>query len=227
VLGPNGVGKTTLFKTVLKLIPPLSGEVLIDGESIRHWSSARLARSIGYVSQVHNAAFEYTVFDIVLMGRISHLGLLGTPKQEDLTLTETVIDDIGLSHLSDKIYTEISGGERQLALIARALNSGSKFLMLDEPTASLDYKNTILVLKKVKELSQKKYSILMTTHDPDVGLLLNSRALLLNKEAPPILGDASEVITVKNLKTTYDIDVEVKTFAGKDGEKVRLCVPVI
>jgi iron complex transport system ATP-binding protein len=225
VLGPNGVGKTTLFKTILKLIPKLSGEVLIDGQNIKNWPASKTASNIGYVSQFHNASFQYTVFDIVLMGRIPKLGIFGTPKKIDLEATKNIIDDFSLTDLSSNSYTEISGGERELSLIARAINGGARVLMFDEPTANLDYKNTLFVLKKIKELSKNGYTILMTTHDPNTALLLNSKVFLMNKDKPPILGDAGAVITQKNLKTVYDINAEVKTFTNQDREKTSVIVP--
>ena len=137
VLGPNGVGKTTLFKTILGFLRPQGGEILLDGENVRTWPRRRLAMVIGYVPQAHTPAFPFRVLDVVLMGRTAHIGLAASPAKADVAVAETALDVLGVSFLRDRIYTEISGGERQMVLIARALAQQPRFLVMDEPTANL------------------------------------------------------------------------------------------
>lgn len=140
LLGPNGVGKTTLFKSMLGFLKLLGGEILIDGENTSGWQARRLAQTVGYVPQVHTPPFPFTVLDVVAMGRIAHLGLFGTPGARDMQIAEENLEHLGISYLRDKIYTEISGGERQMVLIARALAQDPKILVMDEPKAVQDGK---------------------------------------------------------------------------------------
>lgn len=225
LLGPNGVGKTTLFKTLLKLLKPIDGKVVIDGEDIGKWSPAKMARCTAYVSQYHVPPFPYIVKDVVLLGRINSVGYFGQPSKKDYDIVDKAMEDMGIDHLKEKVYTDISGGERQLVMIARALAQQPKILVLDEPTASLDYGNMVRVMKKIKELQEKEYGVIMTTHSPDQAFMCNSKVVLLQKNAPVIFGGTVAVITEKNLKNAYNVDVRVVEFPGKNGEIIRMCAP--
>jgi iron complex transport system ATP-binding protein len=226
LLGPNGVGKTTLFKALLKLLRPMKGEVVINGENIQKWSPSKMAKHMAYVSQYHVPPFPYIVKDVVLLGRINSVGYFGQPKKIDYEIAEQAMEDMGISHLRNSIYTDISGGERQLVMIARALAQEPKLLVLDEPTASLDYGNMIRVMKKIKSLKDKGYGVIMTTHSPDQAFMCNSKVVLLQRNAPIKFGDAMDIITEKNLKEAYGVEVKVMEFVAENGDIVRMCAPI-
>jgi len=213
VLGPNGGGKTTLFRTLLGLIPAHAGAILLGGQPLDACTSAERARLMAYVPQAGNSYFAYTVRDVVLMGRTAHLGLFAAPGAKDLSAAHAALDELRISHLADKSFTQISAGERQLALIARALAQASPLLIMDEPTASLDFGNQALILNEILRLKAGGRSVLFCTHDPDHALQVCSgpadRALLLHRGAILALGSPREVVTAAHLKTLYGVGVEL------------------
>jgi iron complex transport system ATP-binding protein len=166
-LGPNGCGKTTLFRTILGLLPRQGGSVRLDGHDLATLSRRDVAQRIGYVPQAQAGYFPFTVREMVLMGRTAHLSLFATPSPRDDAVAERMLDTLGMLHLADHRYTEISGGERQLALIARALTQEPKLLVMDEPTANLDFGNQLLVLDRIGTLARQGMAIILSTHDPD------------------------------------------------------------
>jgi iron complex transport system ATP-binding protein len=146
IIGPNGVGKTTLFKTLLGLVPPLGGTIHLGGDEMRHLSRTETAKRVAYVPQAYTGAFAFTVLDLVLMGRTAHLGAFSTPTREDVAAAETALKALGIDALANRDLDRVSGGQRQLALIARALAQTSRVIFMDEPTSSLDIANRHLVL---------------------------------------------------------------------------------
>ena len=141
LLGPNGSGKTTLFKTLLGLLPPQQGTVSIAGSPIDKLTRQQIARLVAYVPQAHSAQFPYRIIDMVVMGRTAHLGLFAAPSRSDRAKAQAALDLLGIGALASEAYTRISGGQRQLALIARALAQEARLIIMDEPTASLDFGN--------------------------------------------------------------------------------------
>ncbi len=226
VLGPNGCGKSTLFKSVLGLIPLQSGKVTVDGDDISKWSPSRLADTMAYVSQSHTPPFPYQVKDVVLLGRVNKVGYLGQPTENDYHIVENAMMDMGVYDLRDKVYTDISGGELQLVMIARALAQQPKILVLDEPTAALDYGNVVRVIDKVRSLAERDLAVIMTTHSPDHAFMCNSNVVLLQKEFPMQFGKAVDVITEKNMKQAYGVNVKIVEFVNTKGEITRMCAPV-
>ena len=180
LLGPNGSGKTTLFKTVLRLLPPKAGTVAVDGEPIARWSRRRLARSLGYVPQAQAVPFPFTLREIVLMGRTAHVGLFAAPSRRDREVAEETLASLDIGHLAARPYTEVSGGERQLALVARALAQEPRILVMDEPTASLDFGNQVRVLAEIQALAGRGIAVVLSTHDPDHAFLCAHRVALLH-----------------------------------------------
>lgn len=221
LLGPNGSGKTTLFKTLLGLLPAQAGSVSIDGVQLNGLSRQEIARRIAYVPQAHAATFPYRVLDMVVMGRTAHLGLFAAPTESDRVRAHAALDLLGIAQLAHEPYTRISGGQRQLALVARALAQETRLIVMDEPTASLDFGNQVKVLREVKRLSARGLAVVLSTHDPDHALAVADRVVLLRDGALIANGPASDVLTRANLRTVYGIDVVIETLA--DG--ARVCSP--
>ena len=209
VLGPNGGGKTTLFRTLLGLLPTHAGTIALSGKPLDAYKPAERAKLMAYVPQAGNSTFAFTVHEVVLMGRTAHLGLFASPGAKDIAAANAAINELNIAHLADKSFTQISGGERQLALIARALAQASPLLILDEPTASLDFGNQTLILNEIRRLKASGRSVLFCTHDPDHALQCADRALLLHRGNVLALGIPREVVTAANLKTLYGVDVEL------------------
>lgn len=227
IMGPNGVGKTTLFKTILRLLPPLKGSVYLDGEDISKWTSRRVAQSIAYVAQNHVPPFPYTVEDIVMLGRVSSTGYFKQPSPLDREIVQSAMADMGVSRLKEKAYTDISGGERQLVMLARALAQEPQILVLDEPTANLDYGNQVRVLEKICALRSSGYAVIMTTHMPDHAFMCGAQVALLQRDAPLIFGSASQVVTEKNLKDAYGVRIKVIEHFNGSGQITYMCSPVM
>ncbi len=209
VLAPNGGGKTTLFRTLLGLLPSHGGSISLRGKPLHDCTPAERARVIAYVPQAGNSYFAFTVRDVVLMGRTAHLGLFARPGAKDIDAANAAMTELNITHLADNSFTQISGGERQLTLIARALAQESPLLIMDEPTASLDFGNQSLILNEIRRLKASGRSVLFCTHDPDHALQCADRALLLNRGNVLALGRPREVVTAANLKTLYGVDVEL------------------
>lgn len=222
VLGPNGGGKTTLFRTLLGLLPAQAGEVLLDGQALAQLPRPQIARCMGYVPQGQAAQFAFTVREAVLMGRTAHVGLFAAPGAADRDAAEQAITALGIAALAERVVTELSGGERQLAMIARALAQGARLLVLDEPTASLDFGNQVRVLREIRALAAQGYAVVFATHDPGQAFLAASRVLLLAHGGARFQGAPQAVITPENLHAAYGVDVRI---ADVDG--MRVCVPAL
>lgn len=211
LLGPNGCGKTTLFKTLLGLLPPLAGGVYVLGEPVSGWSRAAFARYVGYVPQVHAGLFPFTVEDIVLMGRTAHVDRFAAPSRHDHAVAANCLSDLGIAYLRHRLYTAISGGERQLVLIARALAQEPVLLVMDEPTASLDFGNQIRVLEHIGHLRGKGIAVLMSTHQPEHALRVADRIALLAPGRIVSIGESHLTATPANLATLYGVSEQAVT----------------
>jgi iron complex transport system ATP-binding protein len=209
VLGPNGGGKTTLFRTLLGLLASQGGNILLEGKPLSTLSRREIARLCGYVPQGHGAYFAYTVREFVLMGRTAHLGAFSVPGKRDREIAARALESLGISHLCEKPLTEISGGERQLVLVGRALAQEPRLLVLDEPTASLDFGNQVRVLQQISALSAAGMSIVFSSQDPDHAFLTAQRALLLGEGRAMALGAPAEVIRADTLEQLYGVSVQV------------------
>ena len=209
VLGPNGGGKTTLFRTLLGLLPSHAGKILLQNDLLESLSRGEIARRVGYVPQGHAAYFAFTVREFVLMGRTAHLGVFASPATNDFLAVNHVLESLGIAALADRPVTEISGGERQLALLARALAQQPRLLVLDEPTAGLDFGNQIRVLEKISNLSEKGISILFSSHHPDHAFMCAGRALLLAEGRALEIGRPQEVIRADTLQRLYGVPAQV------------------
>jgi iron complex transport system ATP-binding protein len=209
LLGPNGVGKTTLFKTLLGLIPPLSGIVEIDGSDLSGLDRQTIARQITYVPQAQIAEFPYTVIDLVVMGRTVHLGTFGGPRRPDYEAAMAALDKLGIASLAERDSTQISGGQRQLALIARALAQQTRIVVMDEPTASLDLGNRILVLDTIRELAESGLAVVLSTHEPEHAFVVADRVAILGRDRFAI-GPVEAVMTSQELSQLYGVALNVE-----------------
>ena len=226
VLGPNGCGKTTLLKNVLGLVKSSSGSIFIDGEEVQRLSPKKLAQVMGYIPQNHSPPFPYKVFDVVLTGRTSYLSNLSMPDKKDEEIAYNSLEKLNILHLKDKIYTKISGGERQLVLIARALAQQPKILIMDEPTSSLDFGKQNLVLEHVRKLTQKGISILMVTHDPAHALFCADKVITMKKGQILKIGNPQDVISEEMMKDIYETDVKIGKVKLPDERTICVCIPV-
>ena len=214
LLGPNGGGKTTLLKTLLGLLPPRGGEVRLDGKPLPAYSTRQRAQRIAYVPQVHVGTFAFTVATLVLMGRTAHGDLFSRPSRADHAVTMSALQRLGIAHLAERPYTMISGGERQLALLARALAQQPRFIVLDEPMANLDFGNQGTVMREVRGLANAGLGVLFTTHDPNHAVRTADRAYLLRAGARVAEGAVQTVLTRERLETLYGAKVEMLTDAA-------------
>ena len=221
VLGPNGGGKTTLFRTILGLLEPHGGAVRVENADLHELSRSEVARRVGYVPQGHAGYFAFTGREFVLMGRTAHLGAFASPAKRDVLVAERALESLGIADLADRPVTEISGGERQLALLARALAQEPRLLVLDEPTASLDFGNQVRVLQKVAALARSGIAVLFSSHDPDHAFLCASRALLLAEGRVLEIGAPREVIRADTLERMYRVSVQVVPLPGG----MHTCLP--
>ena len=208
LLGPNGGGKTTLLKTLLGLLKPKAGEVRIGGKGLTDYSIRERARVVAYVPQVHVGTFAFTVETVVLMGRSAHGNLFSRPSAHDRQVAYSALERFGITGLSARPYTEISGGERQLVLLARALAQEPQFIVLDEPTASLDFGNQGKVMREIKALAASGHGVLFTTHDPNHALRAADRAFLLRAGTALAEGPVESALSRERLEALYGSPVE-------------------
>jgi iron complex transport system ATP-binding protein len=203
LLGPNGGGKTTLLKTLLGLLRPISGEVRLGDRPLASYTARERARRIAYVPQSHAATFAFTVETVVLMGRTAHGTLFSRPSAADRAVALRMLERFGIVHLADRPYTMISGGERQLTLLARALAQEPQFVVLDEPTASLDFGNQGRVMREIGALVASGHGVLFTTHDPNHAMRAANRAFLLRQGKCIAEGDVRAVLERTQLEELY------------------------
>ena len=219
ILGANGAGKSTLLRCIVGELRRHSGSVLLDGCPISAFNARQLARKLAYIPQSHTATFSFPVIDVVTMGRTSWMRYFSSPSAEDKAAAAEALEYLGISHLGLRPYTEISGGERQLVMIAAALTQQPELILFDEPTSHLDFGNQHRFLILVRRLAEKGIGVLMTTHFPDHALALNGRTVLLRDGHIHATGLAKEVITADNMRVLYNIDITV----GQIGER-SICV---
>ncbi len=229
ILGANGVGKSTLFKSILNLIPMIDGMLTINGENINKWKRAEVAKNIGYIPQVSSPPFSYTVMDVVLMGRAAYIGAFDSPSKGDEDIAIAMIEKLGIGKLINKKFLNISGGEQQLVLIARAMTQQPKILIMDEPTSALDFGNQQLVLDQVKTLAEDGLGVILASHNPDQVFLYADKVMMLQDGGIYNIGKPKEIITKESLKDIYGINTKIINTGVKSkftGEDILSCIPV-
>jgi iron complex transport system ATP-binding protein len=224
LLGPNGVGKSTLFRCILGFLKGYSGSILVGGTDVRRLSARDTARLVAYIPQSSAQVFDYTVLELVLMGMASHMKVLATPGKAEEAEACAVLDELGIAHLRHRGCGQISGGEYQLALLARALVQKAHILLMDEPTANLDYGNQYRVMERIARLSNRDFTVILSTHDPNQALLHANRALIVRDGVVSADGRPDEVMTETMLSGMFDIGV--RRMHVSDGDRVYpICIP--
>jgi iron complex transport system ATP-binding protein len=226
VLGPNGSGKTTLLRTLLGLLSPLGGEVTLDGKPLEQWPVRDRAARIAYVPQASESYFDFSLRETVEMGRTAHRGVFGSATVRDREQTALALQRMGLAKLAERPIQRVSGGERQLTLIARALATEAPHLLMDEPAASLDFGNQALILDELSQLRGAGSAVLFSTHHPDHALRIADRAILIKAGRVMAAGAASAVLNPENLSALYGRPIDVATVTSPDGTPRRVCVPL-
>jgi iron complex transport system ATP-binding protein len=208
LLGPNGSGKTTLFKTILDLIPS-TGDICLDGKHFRSLNRRERARTLAYIPQIHIPPFPYTAFDVVLTGRTPFFAIYSSPSKVDRQRAEEALALVNISYLAKRNYAQLSGGERQLVLIARALAQAPRFLIMDEPTSHLDYGNQLRTIQTIRRLAKYDMGIILTTHVPDHAFMCSSRVIALRDGRIEASGIPQEVLTPSVLYRMYGVEVDI------------------
>lgn len=210
LLGPNGAGKSTLLKCIMNLLAPQSGRVLIDGHDANALSRKDIAQIIAYVPQSSNVSFSYSVRDYVAMGRAPFLKMYAAPNDDDYRKVDAALERLGVAALAHRAYDELSGGQQQLVNVARAIAQDPRLILFDEPTSALDYGNQVKVLEMVKDLSREGYSIVMTTHNPDHPILLDSSVCLIDGEGSLVKGSVDEIMQEEELERVYHAKILIR-----------------
>lgn len=232
LLGPNGCGKTTLLDCLIGSKKPGSGTILLNGEDISNLRSEDLAKGMAYVPQNHHKSFPYTVEEVVMMGRAPFIGVFSVPQRADYAIVDAILADLGLAHLKQRPYTQISGGQLQLVMIARALAQETPLLIMDEPTSHLDFKHEIALLDMIVRIVHKTgIAVIMASHFPNHAFYCENqgvpiRAALMSKQTLCFCGQPSEVITPDTLREVYQVVTKLVSYPGTHGELCQHIVPV-
>lgn len=222
ILGANGAGKSTLFKCMINVLPEYTGKVLLDGRDTHSMKVRELAQHIAYIPQMSSSSFNYSVEDIVLMGTTAGIGTLRNPGSEEKQRAINAMDRMGISCLRKRCYHQLSGGERQLVTIARALAQEAEILLLDEPSASLDFGNQMLISEQARKLASEGYTVIQTTHDPEKAHIFSDKIIAMKNGNILSQGTPSEVLTGEVIEQLYGIAVETSSLYE---DKVRVFTP--
>ncbi|MDR3136855.1 MAG: ABC transporter ATP-binding protein [Coriobacteriales bacterium] len=226
MIGANGCGKTTVLKTILGLLKPFSGSVMVDDQETTSLSERELAKRFAYIPQAHTPPFPFSVSDVVMLGRTPYVNRLSRVSSSDRQIAYGALMQLGIEQLAQRTYTHLSGGQQQLVLIARALTQQPDILVMDEPTASLDFGNQQTVLSRMRSLVKAGTSVLMVTHDPSHAFYCADRVLVMHEGR--LIGDGSpgEVITGERMHTIYGTKVEIIQITTRSGKQESVCVPL-
>lgn len=223
MLGANGAGKTTLIQCLCGIMPPTSGCVLMNEQELGKINPADRARSIGFVPQIHQPVFTYSVYQVVLMGRTPYLSVFRHPQKDDHRKVSAILQSLDLWALRHKPYTKISGGEQRLVLIARGLAQGARYLLMDEPDAHLDPHHQHDIFTQTVSLAKEGFTFAISSHNPNNAILYADYVSLFAAGRLIAQGSPQETVTPENLQRTYDMQFETIT----DSSGLRAIVPAI
>lgn len=211
IIGPNGSGKSTLLKTLNNIYNPWKGKIIIKGRNIKELKKKELARVMALVLQDNNIDYEFTVEEIILMGRHPHKGRFEKENKNDYKIIEESLEMTNTTYLRNRIITEISGGEKQRVMIAKALAQRPEIILLDEPTSHLDINHQIEILKLLKDMNKEKgTTIILVIHDINLGIRYSDKVIMLNEGKIIDIGNPEDVITKENIELSYNIKVEIE-----------------
>jgi len=222
VLGPNGVGKSTLFRCILGLLTGYQGQIVLNGIETKGLDIKEMAKLISYIPQSHYPSFNFSVFDMVLMGTSVQISAFSSPGARQIELVDTALERLGIGHLKKRGYKQISGGEQQLVLLARALVQKAKILILDEPTSNLDFGNQIRVLTKIKSLTREGYTVIQSTHNPDQTFQFSDTVLAMKDGKVLAYGEPATIFTENLIQKLYGVEVDIQSLFS---DKVRVSIP--
>ncbi len=223
VIGPNGAGKSTLLNCICGVIRPTSGKVFAGGIDMSDAKVEVAAKHVGYMRQSVDIVYDYSVEDVVVMGRAAYVGTLALPSAEDRRIAHEAIREMELGLLADRPYTQLSGGEKQKVLIARLIAQRPQVIIMDEPTSALDYGNQKKTLDMIKKLSADGFVIIMTTHNPDHALQLGGKVALIGRDRSFSFGDSEDVLDGKTLSRLYGVEIKTQ-YVEAFGRKVCVCM---
>lgn len=226
VLGPNGCGKSTLFKLILGVLKKSTGDITLNGQSLCGLSDRDLARKVAYIPQQHTPTFSFTVLEMVLMGRTSHFGAFSMPNPSDTAQAMEALKRLDIAHLAQSNYMLLSGGQQQLVLIARAICQKSCVLIMDEPAANLDYANAQKVMSIIQSIAQDGYIVILSTHSPEQPFSWGSKVLLMKEGQGYAFGTPHAVLTVDTLHAVYGIHMDIVHVQDRNGNPRTLCLPL-
>ena len=226
IIGANACGKTTSVKALMGLLPVMGGSVRVSGVDIRHLPEQERAKHYAYIPQAHTPPFPFSVADVVLMGRTPYINKFSRTTEYDRAVAYSALELMGITEIAEKHYTKLSGGQQQLVLIARALAQQSNILIMDEPTASLDYGNQHMVLSSMRNLSKLGKSVVMVTHDPDHALYCADRVIVMDAGTILCDGTPDECITADVLNHIYGVGVKIMDIEVDPGQTERICIPM-
>jgi len=226
ILGANGCGKTTLLKTILAFLKPQQGSVTFYGQNVQNIEEKDLAKKMAYIPQAHTPPFPFKVKDVVLLGRTPHLNCTCRHKAHDERIVGDAMDRLGIGSLAEKRYTELSGGQRQMVIVARALAQQPEVLIMDEPTASLDFGNQYLVLAQMVSLSREGMSVLMVTHNPDHAIYCADRIIAMKDGRIISEGATTSVINEAVMRSIYNMTIKVRDVSIDLKTRTTICIPV-
>lgn len=232
LMGPNGCGKSTLLDCILGIHKLRQGEIKIAEKSIMAYRPSELAKQLSYVPQIHDRSFPYEVLQIVLMGRSAHMNHFQTPNKEDEQIAFDALSSVGMKHLAYRPYTQISGGEMQLVMLARALVQQTPLIIMDEPTAHLDFKNELIFMETVVRLIQNHgVSVLMATHSPNQAFYFENQSFkvkiaLMNQGGIHCIGTPKEVLTEESIRQLYQIESRILSHYDSQAGNLRQIIPL-
>lgn len=223
IIGPNGVGKSTLLNCLTRSLEPTDGSIIVFGKDIEKIKTADFAKIVGYMRQSTDIVYDYSVFDVVLMGRAPYISAYRQPSEEDKQIALDAMKSMGVYDFAERSFSELSGGEKQKVLITRIVVQSTPIIIMDEPTSALDYGNQIKTISEIKKLQSKGFTVIMTTHNPDHALSIGGKVAALGRENKFVFGNSEDILTTDTLSELYGEKICV-SYVEEFGRKVCVCV---